>query len=60
MERYDAEKYKMNDLLNNLDENKELVMVIFLFSAVQNSVHAVFPNNANIEGQDYVSNLINC
>jgi hypothetical protein len=50
----------MNDLLNNLDENKELVMVIFLFSAVQNSVHAVFPNNANIEGQDYVSNLINC
>ncbi|CAB4019215.1 Hypothetical predicted protein [Paramuricea clavata] len=24
VERYDAEKYKMNDLLNNLDENKEL------------------------------------
>lgn len=27
VERYEAEKYKMADLLNNLDENKELVML---------------------------------
>ena len=26
VERYEAEKNKMNDLLNNLDENKELVI----------------------------------
>lgn len=34
-ERYDAEKNKMNDSLNNLDENKELVSNNYYFLCTQ-------------------------
>jgi hypothetical protein len=30
VERYEAERSKMNDIINNLDENKELVIAIFI------------------------------
>ncbi len=39
VERYDAEKYKMTDLLNNLDENKELVMAWFkMLNSILNKI----------------------